>query len=65
VILDVGGPGIHVYGTATTTNDTGNGLHTDPGRTIGWAVGPEADDAGNWGVDTVTVFVCFNNLPPL
>jgi hypothetical protein len=38
----------------------GRGLLHDPGKVLGWAVGPQAGDAGNWGSSiTVTVKFCF------
>jgi hypothetical protein len=62
VVLDVGGPGKHVYATGSTEFDAGKGYSRDPGRVLGWAVGPDAGDAGNWGATLkVTVKVCFEN----
>ncbi len=50
ILLDVGGPGKHLYSVGTTANDTGKGLQHDPGALGGPAAGPEPGDLGDWEV---------------
>jgi hypothetical protein len=48
VMVDVGGPGKHIFGVGTTENDPGRRLRRDPGLVGGPAVGPQAGDRGDW-----------------
>jgi hypothetical protein len=47
-LLDVGGPGKHLFGVGTTEHDTGTGFRHAPGALGGPATGPEPGALGDW-----------------